>query len=122
MKKELESIAEEITRHFAFTNENAKRVVVTTDGTPIIIGFDNIEQFEYAREKYALESFEVSDYDGDYRLGSKTSKAYPRVCQDGDVVWHKSEADEFERYYLGDDSEDCSEDFRSEILRLKKEI
>ena len=61
--EELETIVQEIRNKFA-TTSSGKQQVIIAEGKPIIIGFDNIEQFEYAKNKYNLKGYEVSDYNG----------------------------------------------------------
>ena len=118
--EELEAIAQDVETKFAYTSKGDKKVVIA-DGKPIIIGFDNIEQFEYAKNKYSLKGYEVSDYNGSIIIDGEREKPYPRIARDGDEVWHKGQEDEFRRYYLGDEEEetDISE---QAITRLQNEI
>lgn len=116
--EELEAIAQDVETKFAFTSRGDKKVIIA-DGKPIIIGFDNIEQFTYAKNKYNLKGYEVSDYNGIILLDGERENPYPRIAQDGDEVWHKGQENEFRRYYLGDEETDVSE---REITRLQNEI
>ena len=117
--KELETIVQEIKTKFAYTSRGDKKVVIA-EGKPIIIGFDNIEQFEYAKNKYNLRGYEISDYNGRICLDGEREKPYMRIARDGDEVWHKGQEEEFRLYYLGDEEEtDVSE---REITRLQNEI
>ena len=116
--EELEAIAQDVEKRFAYTSRGDKKVVIA-DGKPIIIGFDNIEQFTYAKNKYNLKGYEVSDYNGIILLDGEREKPYPRIARDGDEVWKKGQEDEFRRYYLGDGETDVSE---REITRLQNEI
>ena len=117
--EELEAIAQDVEKRFAYTSSRDKKVVIA-DGKPIIIGFDNIEQFTYAKNKYKLKGYEVSDYDGIICLDGEREKPYPRIERDGDEVWHKGQEDEFRRYYLGEEEET---DFSVQaITRLQNEI
>ena len=83
--EELEAIAQDVRTKFAYTSRGDKKVVIA-DGKPIIIGFDNIEQFAYAKNKYNLKGYEVSDYNGIILLDGEREKPYPRIAQDGDEV------------------------------------
>ncbi|MDD7319410.1 MAG: hypothetical protein PUG74_12185 [Prevotellaceae bacterium] len=116
--EELEAIAQEVEKRFAYTSSGNIKVVIA-DGNPIIIGFDNIEQFAYAKNKYNLKGYEVSDYNGIILIDGEREKPYPRIAQDGDEVWHKGQEEEFRRYYLEDEETDISE---REIARLQNEI
>ena len=116
--EELEAIAQEVETKFAYTSSGNTKVVIAND-KPIIIGFDNIEQFAYAKNKYKLKGYELSDYNGIILLDGEREKPYPRIARDGDEVWHKGQEDEFRRYYLGDEETDISE---REIARLQNEI
>ena len=118
--EELETIVQEIGTKFAYTSKGNLQVVIA-EGKPIIIGFDNIEQFEYAKNKYKLKGYEVSDYNGIILLDGEREKPYPRIARDGDEVWHKGQEDEFRRYYLGDEEEETDVSER-EITRLQNEI
>ena len=118
--EELETIAQEVEKRFAYTSRGDKKVVIA-DGKPIIIGFDNIEQFEYAKNKYNLKGYEVSDNNGIILLDGEREKPYPRITQDGDEVWHKGQEEEFRKYYLGDEDEETDVSER-EIIRLQNEI
>ena len=118
--EELEAIAQEVEKRFAYTSRGDKKVVIA-DGKPIIIGFDNIEQFTYAKNKYNLKGYEVSDYDGIIRLDGEREKPYPRIAQDGDEVWHKGQEEEFRKCYLGEEDEETDISER-EIARLQNEI
>ena len=118
--EELEAIAQDVEKRFAYTSSRDKKVVIA-DGKPIIIGFDNIEQFEYAKNKYNLKGYEVSDYNGIILLDGEREKPYPRIAQDGDEVWKKGQEDEFRRYYLGDEEEE-TDVLEREITRLQNEI
>lgn len=120
--EELEAIAQEVEKRFAYTSSCDKKVVIA-DGKPIIIGFDNIEQFEYAKNKYNLKGYEVSDYNGIFLLDGEREKPYPRIARDGDEVWHKGQEEEFRKYYLGDEDEETDNDVSiQEITRLQNEI
>lgn len=120
--KELETIAQDVEKRFAFTSKGNLQVVIA-EGKPIIIGFDNVEQFNYAKNKYKLKGYEVSDYNGVIILDGKREKPYPRIERDGDEVWHKGQEDEFRRYYLGDEDEETNNDVSiQEIIRLQNEI
>lgn len=120
--EELEAIAQEVETKFAYTSRGDKKVVIA-DGKPIIIGFDNIEQFEYAKNKYNLRGYEVSDYNGIILLDGEREKPYPRIARDGDEVWKKGQEEEFRKYYLGDEDEDEETDVSErEIARLQNEI
>ena len=116
--EELEAIAQDVETKFAYTSSRDKKVIIA-EGKPIIIGFDNIEQFEYAKNKYNLRGYEVSDYDGIMCLDGEREKPYPRIVRDGDEVWKKGQEEEFRKYYLGDEETDISE---REIARLQNEI
>lgn len=118
--EELETIAQDVEKRFAYTSKGNLQIVIA-EGKPIIIGFDDIEQFEYAKNKYNLKGYEVSDYDGIICLDGEREKPYPRIARDGDEVWHKGQEDEFRRYYLGDEEEDTDVSER-EITRLQNEI
>ena len=118
--EELETIVQEIGTKFAYTSKGNLQVVIA-DCKPIIIGFDNIEQFAYAKNKYKLKGYEVSDYDGIILIDGEREKPYPRIVRDGDEVWHKGQEDEFRRYYLGDEDEETDISER-EITRLQNEI
>lgn len=118
--EELETIAQDVETRFAYTSSGNLKVVIA-DGKPIIIGFDNIEQFTYAKNKYKLKGYEVSDYDGIIRLDGEREKPYPRIVRDGDEVWQKGQEDEFRKYYLGDEDEETDVSER-EITRLQNEI
>ena len=120
--EELETIVQEIETKFAYTSKGNLQVIIA-DGKPIIIGFDNIEQFEYAKNKYNLRGYEVSDYNGSIIIDGEREKPYPRIVRDGDEVWQKGQEEEFRRYYLGDEEED--EDnvyYKQAITRLQNEI
>ena len=56
--EELETIAQDVETRFAYTSKGNLQVVIA-EGKPIIIGFDNIEQFAYAKNKYKLKGYEV---------------------------------------------------------------
>ena len=116
--EELETIAQDVQKRFAYTSKGDKQVIIA-EGKPIIIGFDNIEQFEYAKNKYKLKGYEVSDYNGSIIIDGEREKPYPRIARDGDEVWQKGQEDEFRKYYLGDEETDISE---REITRLQNEI
>ena len=118
--EELETIAQDVEKRFAYTSSRDKKVVIA-EGKPIIIGFDNIEQFEYAKNKYNLRGYEVSDYNGIILLDGEREKPYPRPMQQGDEVWHKGQEDEFRKYYLGVEDEETAVSER-EITRLQNEI
>ena len=118
--EELEAIAQDVETKFAYTSSGDKKVVIA-DGKPIIIGFDNIEQFEYAKKKYNLKGYEVSDYNGSIIIDGEREKPYPRIARDGDEVWKKGQEDEFRKYYLGDEDEETDISER-EINRLQNEI
>lgn len=118
--EELETIAQDVRTKFAYTSSGNTKVVIA-DGKPIIIGFDNIEQFEYAKNKYNLKGYEVSDYDGIMCLDGEREKPYPRPMQQGDEVWHKGQEEEFRKYYLGDEDEETDVSAQ-EITRLQNEI
>lgn len=118
--EELEAIAQEVEKRFAYTSRGDKKVVIA-DGKPIIIGFDNIEQFEYAKNKYNLKGYEISDYNGIILIDGEREKPYQRIAQDGDEVWHKGQEEEFRKYYLGDEDEETYVCVR-EITRLQNEI
>lgn len=118
--EELEAIAQDVEKRFAYTSSGDKKVVIA-DGKPIIIGFDNIEQFEYAKNKYSLKGYEISDYNGKICLDGEREKPYQRIAQDGDEVWQKGQEEEFRRYYLGDEDEETDVSER-EINRLQNEI
>ena len=118
--EELEAIAQDVEKRFAYTSSRDKKVVIA-DGQPIIIGFDNIEQFEYAKNKYNLRGYEVSDYNGIILLDGERENPYPRITQDGDEVWQKGQEEEFRKYYLGDEDEETDISER-EIARLQNEI
>ena len=118
--EELEAIAQEVETKFAYTSSRDKKVIIA-DGKPIIIGFDNIEQFEYAKNKYNLKGYEVSDYNGIILLDGERENPYPRIVRDGDEVWPKGQEDEFRKYYLGDEEEETDVSER-EITRLQNEI
>ena len=118
--KELETIVQEIETKFAYTSKGNLQVVIA-DGQPIIIGFDNIEQFEYAQNKYNLRGYEVSDYNGSIIIDGEREKPYQRIAQDGDEVWHKGQEEEFRKYYLGDEDAETDVCVR-EITRLQNEI
>lgn len=120
--EELEAIAQDVEKRFAYTSSVDKKVIIA-DGKPIIIGFDNIEQFEYAKNKYNLKGYEVSDYNGIIIIDGEREKPYPRPMQQGDEVWHKGQEDEFRKCYLGDEDEDEETDVSErEITRLQNEI
>lgn len=120
--EELETIVQEIRTKFA-TTSSGKQQVIIADGKPIIIGFDNIEQFEYAKNKYKLKGYEVSDYDGIMCIDGEREKPYPRPMQQGDEIWKKGQEDEFRQYYLGDEDEEEETDVSErEIARLQNEI
>ena len=118
--EELEAIAQEVEKRFAYTSSCDKKVVIAND-KPIIIGFDNIEQFEYAKNKYNLKGYEVSDYNGIIIIDGEREKPYPRPMQQGDEVWQKGQEEEFRKYYLGDEDEETDISER-EITRLQNEI
>ena len=118
--EELEAIAQDVQKRFAYTSKGDKKVVIA-EGKPIIIGFDNIEQFTYAKNKYNLKGYEVSDYNGIICLDGEREKPYPRIARDGDEVWKKGQEDEFRRYYLGDEDEETGISER-EITRLQNEM
>ena len=118
--EELETIAQDVEKRFAYTSKGNLQVVIA-DCKPIIIGFDNIEQFEYAKNKYNLRGYEVSDYNGIILLDGEREKPYPRIARDGDEVWQKGQEDEFRKYYLGDEDEETDVSER-EITRLQNEI
>ena len=118
--EELETIVQEIGTKFAYTSKGNLQVVIA-DGKPIIIGFDNIEQFAYAKNKYKLKGYEVSDYNGSIIIDGEREKPYPRIARDGDEVWHKGQEEEFRKYYLGDEDEETYVCVR-EITRLQNEI
>ena len=118
--EELEAIAKDVEKRFAYTSSVDKKVIIA-EGKPIIIGFDNIEQFEYAKNKYNLRGYEVSDYDGQINLDGEREKPYPRIARDGDEVWKKGQEEEFRKYYLGDEDEDNVYS-KQAITRLQKEI
>ena len=118
--KELETIVQEIETKFAYTSKGNLQVIIA-EGKPIIIGFDNIEQFEYAKNKYNLRGYEVSDYNGSIIIDGEREKPYPRTMQQGDEIWRKGQEDEFRRYYLGDEDEETDVSER-EIIRLQNEI
>ena len=118
--KELETIVQEIETKFAYTSKGNLQVIIA-DGKPIIIGFDNIEQFAYAKNKYKLKGYEVSDYNGSIIIDGEREKPYPRIARDGDEVWHKGQEEEFRKYYLGDEDEETDVSER-EITRLQNEI
>ena len=118
--EELETIVQEIETKFAYTSKGNLQVIIA-DGKPIIIGFDNIEQFAYAKNKYNLRGYEVSDYNGSIIIDGEREKPYPRPMQQGDEVWHKGQEDEFRKYYLGDEEEETDVSER-EITRLQNEI
>ena len=118
--KELETIVQEIETKFAYTSKGNLQVIIA-DGKPIIIGFDNIEQFAYAKNKYKLKGYEVSDYNGSIIIDGEREKPYPRIARDGDEVWHKGQEEEFRKYYLGDEDEETYVCVR-EITRLQNEI
>lgn len=119
--EELETIAQDIETKFAYTSSRDKKVIIA-DGKPIIIGFDNIEQFEYAKNKYNLKGYEVSDYNGIILLDGEREKPYPRIARDGDEVWHKGQEEEFRKYYLGDEEDEETNVSAREITRLQNEI
>lgn len=119
--EELEAIAQDIETKFAYTSSRDKKVIIA-DGKPIIIGFDNIEQFEYAKNKYHLRGYEVSDYNGIILLDGEREKPYPRIARDGDEVWKKGQEDEFIKYYLGDEEDEETNVSAREITRLQNEI
>ena len=118
--EELEAIAQDVETKFAYTSSVDKKVIIA-EGKPIIIGFDNIEQFTYAKNKYKLKGYEVSDYNGIILLDGEREKPYPRIAQDGDEVWQKGQEEEFRKYYLGDEDEETDVSER-EIARLQNEI
>lgn len=118
--EELETIAQDVEKRFAYTSSRDKKVVIA-DGKPIIIGFDNIEQFTYAKNKYNLKGYEVSDYNGIILLDGEREKPYPRPMQQGDEIWKKGQEEEFRKYYLGDEDEETDISER-EITRLQNEI
>lgn len=118
--EELETIAQDVETKFAYTSRGDKKVVIA-DCKPIIIGFDNIEQFTYAKNKYNLRGYEVSDYNGRIILDGEREKPYPRTMQQGDEIWKKGQEAEFRRYYLGDEDEETDVSAR-EITRLQNEI
>ena len=118
--EELEKIVQEIETKFAYTSKGNLQVVIA-EGKPIIIGFDNIEQFAYAKNKYKLKGYEVSDYNGSIIIDGEREKPYPRIVRDGDEVWQKGQEEEFRRYYLGDEEEETDVSER-EITRLQNEI
>ena len=118
--EELETIVQEIETKFAYTSKGNLQVIIA-DGKPIIIGFDNIEQFAYAKNKYKLKGYKVSDYNGSIIIDGEGEKPYPRIARDGDEVWHKGQEDEFRKYYLGDEEEETDVSER-EIIRLQNEI
>ena len=118
--EELKTIAQDVQKRFAYTSKGNLQVVIA-DGKPIIIGFDNIEQFAYAKNKYNLRGYEVSDYNGSIIIDGEREKPYPRIARDGDEVWHKCQEDEFRKYYLGDEKEETNVSER-EITRLQNEI
>ena len=120
--EELETIAQDVEKRFAYTSSRDKKVIIA-DCKPIIIGFDNIEQFTYTKNKYKLKGYEVSDYNGIILLDGEREKPYQRIAQDGDEVWHKGQEDEFRKYYLGDEDEETNNDVSiQEITRLQNEI
>ena len=119
--EELEAIAQEVEKRFAYTSSCDKKVVIAND-KPIIIGFDNIEQFTYAKNKYKLKGYEVSDYNGIIIIDGEREKPYQRIAQDGDEVWHKGQEEEFRKYYLGDEEEDEDNYSKQAITRLQNEI
>ena len=120
--EELEAIAQEVEKRFAYTSSRDKKVIIA-DCKPIIIGFDNIEQFEYAKNKYSLKGYEVSDYNGIILLDGERKNPYPRIARDGDEVWHKGQEEEFRKYYLGDEDEDEDNVYSKQaITRLQNEI
>ena len=119
--EELETIAQDVQKRFAYTSKGNLQVVIA-DGKPIIIGFDNIEQFAYAKNKYKLKGYEVSDYNGIILLDGERENPYPRIARDGDEVWHKGQEEEFRRYYLGDEEEDEDNYSKQAITRLQNEI
>ena len=119
--EELETIVQEIETKFAYTSKGNLQVIIA-DGKPIIIGFDNIEQFAYAKNKYKLKGYEVSDYNGIILLDGERENPYPRIARDGDEVWHKGQEEEFRRYYLGDEEEDEDNYSKQAITRLQNEI
>ena len=119
--EELEAIAQEVEKRFAYTSSCDKKVVIAND-KPIIIGFDNIEQFTYAKNKYNLKGYEVSDYNGIILIDGEREKPYQRIAQDGDEVWHKGQEEEFRKYYLGDEEEDEDNYSKQAITRLQNEI
>ena len=122
--EELETIAQDVEKRFAYTSKGNLRVIIA-DCKPIIIGFDNIEQFEYAKNKYSLKGYEVSDYNGSIIIDGEREKPYPRPMQQGDEIWKKGQEDEFRKYYLGDEDEDeeTNNDVSiKEITRLQNEI
>ena len=118
--EELETIAQDVETRFAYTSKGNLQVIIA-DGKTIIIGFDNIEQFEYAKNKYNLRGYEVSDYNGSIIIDGEREKPYPRIARDGDEVWHKGQEEEFCKYYLGDEEEETDVSER-EITRLQNEI
>ena len=118
--KELETIVQEIETKFAYTSKGNLQVIIA-DGKPIIIGFDNIEQFAYAKNKYKLKGYEVSDYNGSIIIDGEREKPYPRIARDGDEVWHQGQEEEFRKYYLADEDEETDVSER-EITRLQNEI
>lgn len=118
--EELETIAQEVRTRFAYTSRGEQKVVIADDN-PIIIGFDNIEQFEYAKNKYNLKGYEVSDCYGRIYLDGERSKPYPRIFRAGDEMWKKGQEEEFRRYYLGDE-ETNNDVYTQEITRLQNEI
>ena len=118
--EELETIAQDVQKRFAYTSKGDKQVIIA-EGKPIIIGFDNIEQFEYAKNKYKLKGYEVSDYNGSIIIDGEREKPYPRIARDGDEVWQKGQEEEFRKYYLGDEDEETDVSER-EITRLQNEI
>ena len=119
--EELETIVQEIETKFAYTSKGNLQVIIA-DGKPIIIGFDNIEQFTYAKNKYKLKGYEVSDYNGIIIIDGEREKPYQRIAQDGDEVWHKGQEEEFRKYYLGDEEEDEDNYSKQAITRLQNEI
>ena len=118
--EELETIAQDVKTKFAYTSSGNLKVVIADDKA-IIIGFDNIEQFEYAKNKYKLRGYEISDYNERICLDGEREKPYPRPMQQGDEIWRKWQEDEFRRYYLGDEDEETDVSAR-EITRLQNEI
>ena len=88
--EELETIAQDVRTRFAYTSSGEQKVVIA-DGNPIIIGFDNIEQFEYAKNKYNLRGYEVSDCYGRIYIDGEREKPYPRTTQPGDEIWKKGQ-------------------------------